>query len=194
MIDITFNVKPVPKGRPRFARIGKFVSTYTPKVTRAYETLIKSLAKKENIRPDPNPVAVSLDFYLSPPRSLTKSKRLSMLRLRHAKKPDADNLTKSVIDALIGTAMQDDSQIFSLNIRKEYREADQIRYRQFANTDLFNSTEKLGEILNTTDILTLETLLKVIPLTEHNMAISMNLIQKELDIKKGDLKYRFAAR
>jgi Holliday junction resolvase RusA-like endonuclease len=37
---VTFMVEgtPVPKGRPRFARRGKFVSTYSPKTTVDYET------------------------------------------------------------------------------------------------------------------------------------------------------------
>ena len=37
---------PVPKGRPRFARRGKFVSTYSPKTTVDYESKVSDAAKQ----------------------------------------------------------------------------------------------------------------------------------------------------
>ncbi len=38
MVNFMVEGTPVPKGRPRFARRGKFVSTYSPKTTVDYET------------------------------------------------------------------------------------------------------------------------------------------------------------
>ena len=45
---LTYSVEgnPIGKGRPKFARRGNFVSTYTPTKTRDYETVIKEAAKK----------------------------------------------------------------------------------------------------------------------------------------------------
>ena len=35
---------PQGKGRPRFARRGKFISTYTPETTRTYESMLQGAA------------------------------------------------------------------------------------------------------------------------------------------------------
>lgn len=40
----------------------------------------------------------------------------------HIKKPDLDNMAKSVLDALNGLAYIDDSQIYSLTLFKTYSE------------------------------------------------------------------------
>ena len=41
MVTYLVEGNPIGKGRPRFAKRGKFVSTYTPTKTRDYESLIK---------------------------------------------------------------------------------------------------------------------------------------------------------
>ena len=43
---LTYSVEgnPIGKGRPKFARRGNFVSTYTPTKTRDYETVINEAA------------------------------------------------------------------------------------------------------------------------------------------------------
>ena len=43
--------EPVGKGRPRFARRGTFVSTYTPQKTKTYEDEIRMMAKAEWVLP-----------------------------------------------------------------------------------------------------------------------------------------------
>ena len=40
----------------------------------------------------------------------------------HTKKPDLDNMAKTVLDALNGLAYIDDSQIYSLTLFKTYSE------------------------------------------------------------------------
>ena len=47
MIQIMFTVygNPVAKGRPRFAKRGNFVQTYTPEKTKAYESEVAMMAK-----------------------------------------------------------------------------------------------------------------------------------------------------
>jgi Holliday junction resolvase RusA-like endonuclease len=41
-------------------------------------------------------------------------------KIRHTKKCDADNLAKSILDALNGIAYYDDSQVCELLVRKYY--------------------------------------------------------------------------
>ena len=45
MLMYTVYGEPVGKGRPRFARRGNFVSTYTPQKTKSYEDEIRMMAK-----------------------------------------------------------------------------------------------------------------------------------------------------
>jgi Holliday junction resolvase RusA-like endonuclease len=42
---------PIGKGRPKFARRGNFVSTYTPTKTRNYEDIIKAAATEAMTEP-----------------------------------------------------------------------------------------------------------------------------------------------
>lgn len=63
------------------------------------------------------PLSVRLIFVLPRPSALTWKTR-PMPRLAHAKKPDADNLVKSVFDALNGLLWLDDSQVHSLSVVK----------------------------------------------------------------------------
>lgn len=115
----------MPKGRPRFARHGSFVSTHTPAKTRNWEEFVKyqSLSHRPNLV---NPVGVpecsvgmELEFLLPRPVSLPKKYQ------RHRKKPDIENLAKSVLDALEGIYYKNDSQIDELKITKRYASGDQ---------------------------------------------------------------------
>ena len=43
-------------------------------------------------------------------------------QIRHTKRPDIDNISKIVMDALNGIAWHDDSQVISILARKQYAE------------------------------------------------------------------------
>lgn len=123
--SLTFHVdlNPVPKGRPRFSKVGGFVRSYTPKKTSDYETQVKTQAQAVMTRePLETPIAVYLYFRLPIPRSYTKKRQEACLSgsERPTKKPDIDNLAKSVLDGLNGVIWHDDSQIVSLHLTKVY--------------------------------------------------------------------------
>lgn len=67
-------------------------------------------------------VRIAVTAFFPIPQSWTKSKRLSAVSgvLRHTKKPDADNVLKSICDALNGVVWADDAQCFDKHIIKEY--------------------------------------------------------------------------
>ncbi len=122
---LTFHVDldPVPKGRPRFSKVGGFVRSYTPKKTSDYEAQVKSIAQSAMTRePLETPLAAFLYFRLPIPRSYPKKRIAACLSgsERPIKKPDLDNLAKSVLDALNGVVYLDDSQLVSLHITKVY--------------------------------------------------------------------------
>ena len=69
-------------------------------------------------------IAVDLKFYIKPPKAIARVKKnqniLKSETLRVVKKPDLDNLEKSVLDSVNGHAYEDDNQISDLHSRKRY--------------------------------------------------------------------------
>ena len=111
----------VPKGRPRFTRQGR---TYTPKKTTDYESEVTAIAKRAMGSTDPleTPVAVYIYVALPIPQSYSKKRSEACLTgfEKPCKKPDLDNLVKSVLDGMNGIVYQDDCQIVSLHATKRY--------------------------------------------------------------------------
>ena len=138
---LLFNVEitPVAKGRARYARRGNFVSTYTPKKTKDYETVIREQAilfMKEE-KPLETPVSVSIEFSMPMPKSTPKKLLEAHLNgsIRHTKKPDLDNLAKAVLDAMNGVVFLDDSQIVKLTLSKRYSKLGNIQIFVSENLD-----------------------------------------------------------
>lgn len=113
--------KPLGKQRPRVLKNG---TTYTPKKTVNYETLIKELYATEYRleKPKEGPLKMKITAYFPIPKSVSKVKATSMERghIRPTKRPDVDNIIKIVADALNGLAYKDDSQIVSCCLEKYY--------------------------------------------------------------------------
>lgn len=122
-MKIVIEGNPVPKGRPRFAKRGKFISTYTPTKTREYEDLIRMAGKDamNGLNQFLVPLTVHMDCYMQIPKSTSKKLRQKMLdgEIQHTKKPDLDNMAKCA-DALNGIVWNDDSQIVRLVLTKQY--------------------------------------------------------------------------
>lgn len=120
----------VPKGRPRFARIGAYVRAYTDTKTREFEGLVGTLAlsamKKAGfprIADDGGMTAVNITANYVPPKSWPK-KKLALLRnvicLPMTKKPDIDNIAKSVLDGMNKVVFEDDHLVTDLTVSKVY--------------------------------------------------------------------------
>lgn len=120
----TFTVygKPMAKGRPRFSKFG----TYTPKETVDYEKLIRCeyTSQCEGYYFGEQALKITVEAFFEIPKSTPKYKREKMLNgeIKHTQRPDYDNLSKIVTDALNGVSMHDDAQIFKAEISKEYSE------------------------------------------------------------------------
>jgi len=115
---------PVGKGRPRFARRGNFVSTYSPTKTRDYEDLIKEAAKKAMGSNEllETPVTVAIYITVPIPQSYSKKRTEACLSgsERPIKKPDIDNIAKCFLDAMNQVVYLDDTQVLSLHVTKVY--------------------------------------------------------------------------
>lgn len=117
--------EPVAKARPRITEYG----AYTPAKTKNYESLVKELyfIKHGQTLLD-GELSVNIKAYFKIPKSISKKKREMMINkdIRPIKRPDLDNVMKSITDALNGVAYKDDSQIVSANIEKFYSEEPRV--------------------------------------------------------------------
>ena len=124
---VTFEVEgdPVPKGRPRFARRGQFVQTYTDAKTIDYETQVAIKARHAIGASEPLQGALTVFLYLryAVPASYSKKRKEACLRgVEYPKRIDLDNVYKSITDAMNGIVYTDDSQIVEAHITKVYAE------------------------------------------------------------------------
>lgn len=110
--------RPVAKARPRATRRGV---VYTPKTTQVAEARIREAffdAYGDHFKPLECPVGVSVDFYFSQPKGVSMKQKEAQAGKPRAKKPDVDNLIKTVLDALNGVVWKDDNQVVSIKARK----------------------------------------------------------------------------
>jgi Holliday junction resolvase RusA-like endonuclease len=118
---------PVGKGRPRFARRGNFVSTYTPAATASYENLVKIYAAEamQGRAVIDGAVSVWIGLYVTPPSSWSQKKQRSALDgvIFPTSKPDLDNCVKGIFDACNEIVWKDDKQAVELSVMKRYSES-----------------------------------------------------------------------
>ena len=111
------------KQRPRFVRRGRFVSTYTPQATYDYQNIVRKcyneVAKGKLLE---GAIKAEICTIYEPPKSVSKKQRQKMLsgEIPYIKKPDSDNIAKSILDGLNKVAFKDDSAVNELHIQKMY--------------------------------------------------------------------------
>jgi len=124
MVTFMVDGTPVPKGRPRFARRGKFVSTYSPKTTVDYESKVSESAKLAMGASEPLETPVGAYIYITLPVPASYSKKRTQACLsgqeRPTKKSDIDNYCKAIFDGMNGIVFVDDSLVVSLHATKVY--------------------------------------------------------------------------
>lgn len=116
----------IGKGRPRFARRGAHVIAYTPEKTKAYESEIKAAASAAMAGSQVITGAVHIDIviHVEPPASWSKKRRAEALgdAVYPIGKPDIDNVTKGILDAMNGIVYADDKQVVQMTVAKRYFE------------------------------------------------------------------------
>jgi len=101
------------------------MGAYTPKKTRIYEKSVIAQAIVHKFdQPLECAMSVRLMFFLPIPVAFSKKKRADAISgaLRLTKKPDIDNLIKSILDPLNGIFWKDDKQIVAIRAEKYYGE------------------------------------------------------------------------
>ena len=115
MISFKVEGSPVSKGRPRFARKGKFISTYIDKSTKDAETNFRAQAAVYKPQtPISGAIKLTLIFASIKPKSKPKKVKHWITR------PDLDNYIKLVEDAMNKIFWIDDSQIVEIQATKIY--------------------------------------------------------------------------
>lgn len=120
--------EPRGKGRPRFSRNGV---VYTDQQTRDYETLVLLCYRQQcgAYRFADNAfISVDIKAYFRIPKQATKAQRAGMREglILPSRKPDTDNISKIVLDALNGIAYKDDSRVYQQSCAKYYGEEPRI--------------------------------------------------------------------
>ncbi len=152
LAEITINIYvpsvPVAKPRDRAVRFGTSARVHpvthikTADGTRKRHPITSfmatvRMAAKDNYSGPPleGPVRVDCLWLLPRPQRLIWKKR-KMPRLPHSKKPDRDNLDKSVLDALNGLIWRDDAQVYDGRLTKMYAAGDEQPHVEITVTQL----------------------------------------------------------
>lgn len=121
-MKFTIHGKPVSQNRPRFARRGNMAVAYEDsgmKSSKAHiqHTVLKELPK--NWKPLEGPLAVRITAYFACPTSAYRKRNPVEARWKD-NGPDADNIAKHYMDALLasGILAADDRQVASLQVLK----------------------------------------------------------------------------
>lgn len=120
--------KIVGKERPRVNMNTGFI--YTPNKTKEYERLIQQSfrIKYHNVKTIEGRVAINIVAFIKIPKNTSKVKTKEMLDniISPTKKPDIDNIAKSVLDAMNKFIIKDDNQVSKITIEKRYAEEEKI--------------------------------------------------------------------
>ena len=120
--------KVIGKGRPRLNSYTGVV--YTPTKTKDYESLVEQyfLLKYPRFKILEGRIKVSIIAYFSIPKTTKKADINEMLEnnISPTKKPDIDNIVKSILDSMNKFAFKDDNQITKLEVEKKYALEDKI--------------------------------------------------------------------
>lgn len=120
-IKFKLETEPVAKSRPRLGDN----RVYTPSKTRRFEnTVAVEYQKRFSGITFKGPVKLTVFLGYEPPKSLSKKKRQQLIGKLRDKKPDIDNLEKSIMDGLQkGGAYKDDGQVAIAYSVKYYAES-----------------------------------------------------------------------
>lgn len=124
LVRFKLNGVPKGKGRPKATTIGGHVSMYTPQDTVDNEQYIADVAAQAmgGASPTTEPVIVTVLVTVLVPTSWSEKKRKQALdgEIFPDKKPDVDNVIKSILDGMNAVVYHDDKQVVGLSIMKLY--------------------------------------------------------------------------
>jgi len=123
MLTFHFDLKPLAKQSVKFTRSG---ITYQPKDVVDFKCAVRFLTKQQlptGFQMFTNAIDVEIWYLFQHPKSMKASERKKVEAghmLLKTTKPDVDNLTKPILDALNGVVWEDDGQVAHLRVGKYY--------------------------------------------------------------------------
>ena len=125
-MKLVLNIEPKPQSRPRFARRGKFTTTYEDKGMKSWRErcrlLIANLYMGQPILE--GALRAKVRFFIKPPQYISKVKKNQQALIDETipvgKKPDVDNYEKALYDSMSGIVFKDDGQIALHDVGKFY--------------------------------------------------------------------------
>jgi Holliday junction resolvase RusA-like endonuclease len=127
-VQFTIPGRPVAWARARINRAGKH---YTDDRTRAYKTMVGTLAKIAMRGGDPfaGGVLLNISVVMTPPSILNKKQTEAAISggVAAITGQDVDNFAKAVMDAMNEIVYRDDRQITSLTVTKSYGREPHVR-------------------------------------------------------------------
>ena len=140
-LTLTIPGVPIAQRRPRFARSGKFVTTYSDQHTEAGKFLLAAREQAGGVFLE-GPLSLEVICAFPRPKShFGTGKNADKLKASapkyHVVKPDLDNCIKFIKDCLNSEVYKDDSQICQINRTvKDYVEEGQQPYTWIKLTEL----------------------------------------------------------
>ena len=130
MISFTIYGEPFGKKRPRANIIAGHAHIHNDPENERYELKVINAYQKAVGKQDTPTfckgelLSVIIHSFYPIPKAFGKKKRelANKFILRPTKKPDCDNIAKSILDALNHIAYYDDSQVVQLSVSKNYSE------------------------------------------------------------------------
>ena len=121
----------IGKERPRINTYNNII--YTPTKTKDYEKLIQEYfkIKYKNHNLLTERISVEIIAYIKIPKNTSKKKREEMINgnISPTRKPDIDNIAKSILDAMNKFVFKDDNQVAKLSIEKKYGDIEKVHIK-----------------------------------------------------------------
>jgi len=119
-IKMTIHMIPVAKGRAKRSRTG---IAYIPKKTKDAEgNILAQAIQHKPAQPFESRVSMQVVCFMPIPASMPKRERplADSEDMIHTKRPDLDNLLKTICDSMNGVFWKDDSLLWKINSEKRY--------------------------------------------------------------------------
>ena len=129
-IKLKFDIKPMAKQSFRTTRSGqKYLDPSVIKYRKAIRNMAIAQMRNQKAEKIEGAVNMNIVYAFRRPQSLSKKERNEIdggKTVPKTTKPDIDNLTKAILDALNGIVWKDDAQVTQINIQKIWSAKDQI--------------------------------------------------------------------
>jgi len=150
-IILKFNVKPMAKQSFRTTRKGyKYLDASVVKYRKTLRTMAIAQIREQKAEKLDGAISIEILYSFQRPQGLRKKEKSEIdsgKSMPKTTKPDIDNLTKAILDALNGIAWNDDAQVAEIKAKKIWSQKDliEIKIMQIKNQKISDKKSEKGE-------------------------------------------------